>query len=47
MAARKYNETLTTVLNTADVVDSTYEVGEDGTVFDFLFDEMPECENPF
>lgn len=28
-------------------VDVVREMGEDGIVFEFLFDELPECENPF
>jgi hypothetical protein len=47
MAVRKYNEDLSTVFATAEVVDYSYEVYEDGIVFDFLFDEEFECENPF
>ncbi len=42
-----YSEAVKGMFAAADVVDYSYEVYEDGAVFDFLFDELPECENPF
>lgn len=42
-----YSEAVKGMFVAADVVDYSYEVYEDGAVFDFLFDEEFECENPF
>ncbi len=42
-----YSENVRAMFVAAEVAEMNYEVSEDGTVFDFLFDEMPECENPF
>ena len=43
----EFEAALAAVIIAQEVYEMTYEVSEDGTVFDFLFDDMPECENPF
>jgi len=47
MARNTYAVEVQTALAYMEVVDYSREVSEDGIVFDFLFDDEFECDNPF